>query len=103
MVGSFYTNYSISVGTNDFITNPVTVEKGVLQGDSLSPLIFNMCFNALTRTIENDKIKAYGDIITHNYALSPLHWFQFADDIALATATQEDSQSLLNIFSKWCQ
>ena len=33
---SFYTNYSISIGTSDFITNPVVVEKGVLQGDTLS-------------------------------------------------------------------
>ena len=36
-------------------------------------------------------------------ALSPGHWFQFGDDIALATATQEDSQALLNSFSKCCQ
>ena len=45
LVGSFYTNYSILVGTSDFITNPVVFKKGELQGDSLSPLIFNMCFN----------------------------------------------------------
>ena len=40
LIGPFYTNYTISFGTNDFITNPINVEKGVLQGDSLSPLIF---------------------------------------------------------------
>ena len=33
LVGSFYKNYFISVGTSDFITNPVAVEKGVLHGD----------------------------------------------------------------------
>ena len=51
--------------------------------------------------IENEKIKLIG----YNYtnALSPRHWFQLADDTALATTTEEDSQALLNVFAKWCQ
>ena len=40
---------------------------------------------------------------SYSNALTPRHWFQFTDDTALATATQEDSQALLNVFSKWCQ
>ena len=85
----------MSVGTNDFITNPIKVEKGVLQGDSLSPVIFNMCFDTLIRTIENRNIKLMG----YNYtnALTPHHWSQFGDNTALATATQKDSQALLNV------
>ena len=55
----------------------------------------------MIRAIENEKIKLMG----YNYtnALSPHHWFQFAGDIALATGAQEDSQVLLNVFTKWCQ
>ena len=88
LIGSFYTNYTISVGTNDFITTPRNVEKGVLLEDSLSPLISNMCFNTLIRNIENEKIKHMGYKYTN--ALTPHHWFQFVSDTALATATQED-------------
>ena len=99
LIGFFYTNYTISVGTNDFITNPINVEKGVLQGDFT--LIFNTCFNTLIRTIENEKIKLMG--YSYTIALIPRHWLQFADDTALATATQEDSQALLNVFINWCQ
>ena len=33
LVGLFYANYSISIGTTDFIANPIVVEKGALQGD----------------------------------------------------------------------
>ena len=60
-----------------------------------------MCFNTLIRTIEKEKIKLLG----YNYtnALSPHDSFQFADDTALATATQEDSQASLNVFPEWCQ
>ena len=60
-----------------------------------------MCFDTLIRTIGNETIKLMG----YNYtnALTPRHRFQFASDTALATATQEDSQAFLNVFSKWCQ
>ena len=53
-----------------------------------------MSLNTLIRTIENEKIKLLA------YNLSPRHCFQFADDTALATATQEDSQALLNVLTK---
>ena len=101
LVGSIYTNYTISVGTNVFIANPVNVEKSVLEGDSLSPLIFNMCSNTLIRTTENEKIKLMG----YNYtnALTPRHGFRFADDTAIATAIQGNSKALLNVLSKRCQ
>ena len=33
----------VQIGTKTFTTNPIRVEKGVLQGDCLSPLLFNMC------------------------------------------------------------
>ena len=101
LIGSFYRNSSISVGTSDCITKSLVVEKGILQGDSISPLIFNMCFHTLIRIIENEQIKLMG----YNYtnALSPCHWFQLADDTALATTIEEGSQALLNVFAKWCQ
>ena len=53
-----------------------------------------MSLNTLIRTIENEKIKLLA------YNLSPRHCFQFADDTARATATQEDSQALLNVLTK---
>ena len=40
---------------------------------------------------------------SYTNALSPRHWFQFADNTALEAAAEEDSQALLNAFTKWCQ
>jgi hypothetical protein len=100
LLKSYYTNYLISVGTDTFVSDPIVVKKGVLQGDCLSPLLFNMVVNTLLKTIDTEKVKCMG----YNYcgALSPRHWFQFADDSALVTSTVEDSQALLNVFTKWC-
>ena len=38
MIGNLYTDYGISILTNNFITVPISIERGVLQGDCLSPL-----------------------------------------------------------------
>ena len=34
--------------------------------------------------------------------LSPLHWFQFADDAAVVTGHEQVNQTLLNHFRRWC-
>ena len=59
-----------------------------------------MCFNTLIKCIDQEKIKLIG----YNYCdtLQPRHWFQFADDTTITTATIEDIQALLNVFTKWC-
>ena len=99
MIASQYDNYYISVLTKNYITSPVKVERGVPQGDSLSPLLFNLIINTLIQSINNDKVKCLGYV--YDVASSPRHWFQFADDTAIVSALQEDNQLLCNVFSKW--
>ena len=36
------------------------VGKGVIQGDRLSPLLFNMCINSLIKCIEDERTRALG-------------------------------------------
>ena len=40
-----YNDFHLSIITNDFHTKYIAVEKCVLQGDSFSPLIFNLIIN----------------------------------------------------------
>ena len=100
LIRSYYTNYTVSIGTDRFVTNPILIEKGVLQGDCLSPLLFNLVVNALLQTIDHEKIRLMG--YSYSESIRPRHWFQFADDSALVTSTEEDSQALLNVYTKWC-
>ena len=79
----------------------IHVQKGVFQGDCLSPLLFNMCVNTLIKTIDNEKLKCLG--YAYNNTITPKHWFQFADDTAIVTALESDNQLLVNVLSKWSQ
>ena len=49
------------------MTSPVKVQRGVLQGDNLSPLLFDLIVNALINTIKSEKVErmAYMCIMVH--------------------------------------
>ena len=99
LVQNLYDNYTISIGTKTFTTNPIRVEKGVLQGDCLSLPLFNMCINTLIKCIEDERVRSIG--YCYCDYLQPRHWFQFADDTAMVITSEEDNQALLNVFTKW--
>ena len=47
LILSPYTDYDISILTDNFMTSPIKVQRGVLQGDSLSPLLFNLHYSSV--------------------------------------------------------
>ena len=81
------------------MTSPIVVHGGVLQGDSLSPLLFNLVVNTLIAAIKQVNLTVWGYV--YDYALAPKHWMQFADDTALVTALEPHNQYLCNAFAKW--
>jgi hypothetical protein len=58
IVESLYTNFQTSIITSEFRTPFITV--GVLQGNCLSPLLFNMCFNTFIQHIKAEKYRQFG-------------------------------------------
>ena len=105
LISSLYDNFFTSIITDEFVTPAIPVNRGVLQGDCLSPLLFNMCFNTFTQFIRQEKYKQLG-FSTHDEndrLFNPTHWFQFADDAAVVTTDERENQLLLNCFTKWCQ
>ncbi|CAB3996693.1 Hypothetical predicted protein [Paramuricea clavata] len=100
MIKSLYTNFKTSIITSDLNTPFLLVGRGVLQGDCLSPLLFNLCFNTFVQHIKSEKYQQFG----FSYKLlNPIHWFQFADDAAVITGQESENQHLLNRFAIWCQ
>ena len=104
LISSLYTDFHTSVIMDDCLTPAIPVRKGVLQGNCLSPLLFNMCFNTFIQYIRQEKYKQLGfsfhDIL--ECLFKPHHLFQFADDAAVVTTNEHENQLLLNCFTKWC-
>ena len=99
LIRSLYSNFHTSIITDSYQTPFIKVGRGVLQGDCLSPLTFNLCFNTFIHYISHQKFKQFGFSLDSLY---PIHWFQFADDAAVITGLENENQLLLNHFSRWC-
>ena len=77
----------------------ITVSRRFLQGDSLSPLLFNLVIKTFINTIKQVKINCMG--YAYDGTLASKHWMQFADDTELVTSLESDNQYLCNAFVKW--
>ena len=100
LIKSLYTDFKTSIITDKFQTPFVSIGRGVLQGDCLSPLIFNLCFNTFLQHIKSEKYRQFGFSLQF---LNPIHWFQFADDAAVISGQESENQHLINRFIIWCQ
>lgn len=76
-------------------SRPITNTRGLLQGSSLSPILFNFFIDGLLKELNsrNDlKLSTHGMKYNH---------LAFADDIILLTNTRNVMTSLLNICENW--
>ena len=105
LINSLYTDFQTSIITEKFSTHFITVGRGVLQGDCLSPLLFNMSFNTFIQHIKSDQYRQLGfwKLGETGVPCNPIHWFQFADDAAVISGQERENQMLLNRFTIWCQ
>jgi hypothetical protein len=99
---SIYANFTVTICCNNKNTEPIHVQKGVLQGDPCSPLLFNICFNALIKILDSDKYKQMG-YIWGSKSSQCCNWLQYADDAAIVASSQKNAQGLTNLFEAWCK
>ena len=100
LIRNLYSGFGTSIATESFSTDFLVIGRGVLQGDCLSPLAFNMVMNTFIQFIKNEKYQQFGYKFLN--FLTPRHWYQFADDAAVVTGFEGENQTLLNAFSRWC-
>ena len=67
----------------------VNIERGVRQGDAISPSLFTACLREVMRSLDWDQ---FGINIDGQY----LSYLAFADDIALISQNADQIQSMLN-------
>ena len=103
LVKDIYNNSLVSVAHYSGNTQFMAVERGVLQGDPCSPLIFNMCFNPLMKMVTQPKFEQLGYMWGPTAKLRSRSWLQFADDTAILSHDMKSAQSLLNLNTAWCE
>ena len=100
LIKDLYTDFKTSAITTGYATPFIPVTKGVLQGDCLSPLTFNMIFNISIQLIRKEDYSQLG--YKHDAFLRPRNWLQFADDACVVTGQEYENQILLNCFTAFC-
>ena len=98
LILSLYTDFHTSVITNDSFTPAITLLRGVLQGDCLSPLLFNICFNTFIQFIRQE----FSSLDKLDCLFKKIHWLQFAGDADVVTANKHEKQLCFNCFTNRC-
>ena len=98
---SIYSDFRVTVSCLGQNTEAIAVNRGVLQGDPCSPLLFNLCFNSLMRLLEAPTYAQMGYTWGNNH-YQQCSWLQYADDALIIANSQKAAQSLINIFESWC-
>ena len=92
---TMYDRTQMAVKINGSLSSPFSVEKGVRQGSSLSPLLFDLFIDSLF-----DELKLAGiGIEARDCILPGLLW---ADDIVLTLESQQMVHKALEVISDWC-
>ena len=83
IVKLLYRDFYASIITDAFTSDFIKVSKGILQGDCLSPLLFNLAINTFIQRIKQNHYNQLG--YKFSAELIRRHWFQFADDAAVVS------------------
>ena len=82
-------------------TSAIHVNRGVLQGDPSSPLLFNICYNSFLKVIDEEKYKQLGFAWGSKVSSHITSCLQFADDTCLIDHDCDSVQRLVNIAQAW--
>ena len=86
LIKNLYSVSYTSIISERFHSPVIKVARGVLHGDFLSPLIFNLCFSTFIQYIAGKKYRHFDFTLNSR---NSTHWFQFADDPAVITGLKK--------------
>jgi hypothetical protein len=92
-IRNLYSSLSGRVSTKFWVSNEFKFNKGIFQGDPLSPLIFILCFDPIIQELISNSIHGY-DLNGVKFITTP-----FADDFCLITRHKKTHQRLINKIS----
>ena len=83
MIHNFVSRGSISIKVNDDVGHYFQTKKGLRQGDSVSPMLFNIVADMLVVMIEHAKVDGQIDGVVNHLVDGGLSILQYADDMIL--------------------
>ena len=83
-----YYDFRLSIITKDFCTKHFAVEKSVLQGDSISPLILSLIINNFKQYVKKERFTTFGYCTFKGFF--PRNWFH-----AVAVTSSEGENQIL--------
>ena len=94
VIQNLFSNNPANVVINGLLSPEFVINRGVLQGSKLGPILFNLFINDLLEELNQSNLGAY---------IGPLHFaaLGFADDIVLISDAPWKLQKLLDICSSW--
>jgi hypothetical protein len=98
IIEDMYTNSLICTRTSNGFTDSFPVKKGVLQGNILSPTLFNVFINDIKNTLHNNDSP-----FVNESANIQTPCLLYADDIVLLSTTKAGLQKQLDQLYTYCQ
>ena len=90
VIQNLFSSNPANVLVDGFLSPEFHINRGVLQGSKLGPLLFNLFINDLLESLNNSNLGAtFGDTLVSTLG--------FADDIVLVTDCPKKAQKLLDI------
>lgn len=95
---SLYSRATVAVKGTSGVSKPILVTKGVLQGESMSPLLFSLFISDFEEFLRAEGVREVSvDQLTEIIVLA------FADDIALLADSVSSMQKILKALYKYCK
>jgi len=94
---SIYDQATARISSGGQTTDEIKIAKGVLQGESASPSLFNLLIEGLSRKY------AWLQILGPHIAGIPVHHLLFADDLGIIATTPETLQDKINVAANFFQ
>ncbi|KAK7881462.1 hypothetical protein WMY93_029871 [Mugilogobius chulae] len=93
LIGSAYANSCTQIKTSSGFTAPIQLKSGVKQGDSLSPILFNLCLDPLMYALEKEVVGAQ---FGRELAIPSI---SYADDLVILGESHPELQKALDVLT----
>ena len=99
LIGNIYSNSNtIFIGEHFGKTKPIPIQRGTIQGNTLSPYLFLIFFEPLLRWLQIGKNE-----YTFGTSKLTISSAAYADDLAAITNNLQSIQTQLNKLEKYCE